>query len=324
MVRGCSPDEAVAYLNRALRVSDRGFQELAASALGELGREYPTLVVPGLLKALADSDSDPVVRELAASVLRGFGGEHAALVVPALLEALADSDSDPVVRELVATALGGFGREYATQVVPALVEGIGDSDPAAQVAAIRALRQADPDAASEAVPKLAGVLQDLKSKPKVRREAVLTLAWLGPDARVAVPAIIDLVRAGEGVDAAEKKAALRALVTIDPEGVCSLPVLGEIQDTSEQAEVLQALCRAGAEVRQFRRKLQQIWEKTNRPRQLECYVNLSQIAATVNRHPRTFERYKQQGKMPWPDVEGGGGKPDEWKWSRIRPWLAPK
>jgi len=54
---------------------------------------------------------------------------------------------------------------------------------------------------------------------------------------------------------------------------------------------------------------------------LHQYVTLDQIAASVNRSKRTLERLKQQGKMPLSDVEGGGGKPDEWVWSGIRPWL---
>jgi hypothetical protein len=51
------------------------------------------------------------------------------------------------------------------------------------------------------------------------------------------------------------------------------------------------------------------------------YVTLDQMAAIVNRSKKTFERLKQQARLPAPDVEGGGGKPDEWVWSRVRPWL---
>ena len=49
-------------------------------------------------------------------------------------------------------------------------------------------------------------------------------------------------------------------------------------------------------------------------------------AQTVNRDKKTLERYLNDPKykkhgMPAPDVEGGGGKPHEWKWSTLRPWL---
>jgi hypothetical protein len=56
----------------------------------------------------------------------------------------------------------------------------------------------------------------------------------------------------------------------------------------------------------------------------ECYVTLDQMAAIVNRSKRTLERLKNRKRnpLPAPDLDGGGGRPDEWLWSRIRPWLA--
>jgi hypothetical protein len=50
-----------------------------------------------------------------------------------------------------------------------------------------------------------------------------------------------------------------------------------------------------------------------------CMVTLLQIASIVNRSKRTLEGYTK--KMPMPVVEGGGGKPAEWEWDTIRPWL---
>jgi hypothetical protein len=52
-------------------------------------------------------------------------------------------------------------------------------------------------------------------------------------------------------------------------------------------------------------------------------VTLDQAAGMVNRRKRTLERYKIHPKhpLPDPDIEGGGGKADEWYWSTIRPWL---
>ncbi len=56
---------------------------------------------------------------------------------------------------------------------------------------------------------------------------------------------------------------------------------------------------------------------------LSRYVTLDQMALMVNRKKRTLENYKGHKKnpLPPPDIEGGGGKPDEWEWSEIRPWL---
>jgi hypothetical protein len=56
---------------------------------------------------------------------------------------------------------------------------------------------------------------------------------------------------------------------------------------------------------------------------LEQYVTLEQAAAVVNKSKRTLEKYKSQREdaLPPPDVEGGGGRADEWNWSTLRPWL---
>jgi hypothetical protein len=53
------------------------------------------------------------------------------------------------------------------------------------------------------------------------------------------------------------------------------------------------------------------------------YVTLSQMAAAVSRSARTLEKLKARRENPLPpaDVEGGGGKPSEWLWSAVRPWL---
>jgi hypothetical protein len=54
-----------------------------------------------------------------------------------------------------------------------------------------------------------------------------------------------------------------------------------------------------------------------------AYVTLDQMAAIVNRSKRTLERlkYRKANPLPDPDVPGGGGKPDEWDWDKMRPWL---
>ncbi len=50
-------------------------------------------------------------------------------------------------------------------------------------------------------------------------------------------------------------------------------------------------------------------------------VTLDKMAAAVSRSKKTLERLKTKGKLPRPDVEGGGGKPDEWNWSNVKPIL---
>lgn len=53
------------------------------------------------------------------------------------------------------------------------------------------------------------------------------------------------------------------------------------------------------------------------------YVTLDQMAAMVSRNKRTLEKLfkRASNPLPDPDISGGGGKPNEWIWERIRPWL---
>ena len=53
------------------------------------------------------------------------------------------------------------------------------------------------------------------------------------------------------------------------------------------------------------------------------YVTLDQMAAMVPRSKRTLEKLigRDSNPLPDPDIQGGGGKPNEWDWHRIRPWL---
>ena len=52
---------------------------------------------------------------------------------------------------------------------------------------------------------------------------------------------------------------------------------------------------------------------------VEPLVTLTQMAAMVNRSKRTLEGLTKD--MPPSTVEGGGGKPAEWDWANVRPWL---
>src|SRR5207249_1980874 len=53
------------------------------------------------------------------------------------------------------------------------------------------------------------------------------------------------------------------------------------------------------------------------------YVTLNHVAAYLKCNKRTLERWMHQkgSEGPEPDIEGGGGKPHQWVWSKLRPWL---
>ncbi|RIK78506.1 MAG: hypothetical protein DCC67_11460 [Planctomycetota bacterium] len=54
---------------------------------------------------------------------------------------------------------------------------------------------------------------------------------------------------------------------------------------------------------------------------VECYVTLHQMAAIVNRSKPTLKRLAAKHSFPYPDIEGAAGKPNEWRWSAVRPFL---
>lgn len=84
----------------------------------------------------------------------------------------------------------------------------------------------------------------------------------------------------------------------------------EIANTAPPAEQPKAEARLDAEARRV---------EPDPPQ----YVTLDRMAAHVNRSKRTLERLKSRknNPLPSPDIEGGGGKPDEWEWLKIKPWL---
>jgi hypothetical protein len=57
--------------------------------------------------------------------------------------------------------------------------------------------------------------------------------------------------------------------------------------------------------------------------QPEWYIDLQAMATLVGLTKRGLEHYKtrQNDPIPDPDIEGGGGRKAQWKWSTARPWL---
>ena len=53
------------------------------------------------------------------------------------------------------------------------------------------------------------------------------------------------------------------------------------------------------------------------------YVTLDQAAGIVKRSKRTLEKKltRRNNPLPPPDIEGGGGKANEWDWAKLRPFL---
>ena len=56
---------------------------------------------------------------------------------------------------------------------------------------------------------------------------------------------------------------------------------------------------------------------------IETFITLDMAAATVQRSKNTLRKYmgRKRDPLPDPDIQGMGGKPSEWRWDSIRPWL---
>lgn len=91
---------------------------------------------------------------------------------------------------------------------------------------------------------------------------------------------------------------------------CSEDLCATLSDLRQRAEAaIEALAveETSPRVRRKRRK------------EVPQYVTLDQMAAICGyKAKRTAERWKTDGKLPMPDVEGGGGKADQWIWENVR------
>ena len=55
---------------------------------------------------------------------------------------------------------------------------------------------------------------------------------------------------------------------------------------------------------------------------IDDLVTLNQVAPLAGISKRSLERHLRHGRIPEPDVRGGGGKPHKWFWKKLRPGLS--
>jgi uncharacterized protein (TIGR02996 family) len=172
----------------------------AASILGHL-RSRATEAVPALLEVL-QTEPAAELRTVAARSLGQIGDGDNPKVMPALLKAL-KHDPDDGVRLTAAGALGHIRKDPAT-CVPALVEAlkkhkdlITKSNYSPRGIILGSLADFGPDA-KPAVPLLIELLQDNRANTDhalyVRKVIIQTLCSIGPGAKEAVPILQDLLQ----------------------------------------------------------------------------------------------------------------------------------
>lgn len=236
---------AVPALEEVLKdKEDLGVRTAAASALASLGTAGKP-AVPALTAALKDAEGRvrlsvasallhldpkataavPVLAELLQHPEDGLRQQAAAEVrrqgrtlLPILKDAL--QDKDPAVRGGAAQGLGALG-PTASSVVALLNNTLKDDVPAVRVEAAIALCRL-----SAVNPGVVGPLLDgLKTGDRgVRRRAAESLAVVGPRAKEAIPALLNLMK--DPANAPGRAAAARALGMVGAEAKMVGPALG--------------------------------------------------------------------------------------------------
>lgn len=120
--------------------------------------------------------------------------------------------------------------------------------------------------------------------------------------------------AGAVIAVAEYTRALIPVMHSKPDDFCAKVRAGQTRGFCEKVRAV-----VGCEVR----RLEEYLASKAPVGDSRQFVTLDQAAASVSRSKRTLEKLFRRRKNPFPDpdIQGGGGKPNEWAWERIRPWL---
>ena len=211
---------AVPALTRLLSDQDGGVRRWAAFALCEIGPDPKTAVAP-LTKMLDDPDWD--VRE-AGAVTLGKIGPEAKMAVPGLTKML--SDKELVNRNVAVYALEKIDPEaVAAAPVPAIAKLLGGEDLGRET--LKALTQSG-RSGKAAVPVLIGWLKKKDANSSVRIRAIRALGHLGPEAKEAIPDLIEMLHDRSPPDAdfyTTANAAFDALCEMGPSARKVLPQL---------------------------------------------------------------------------------------------------
>ena len=143
--------------------------------------------VEGLVRDLRSKDPD---QRRTAAIELGKMGAAAKGATDALARSL--KDEDPFVRRFAAQALGEIG-PAARQAVPALAAALRDRHKGVVSAAAAALGKMGPGG----VKALTDLAKDASKPAEARRLAVESLGKIGPDAKDAVPALVEMLQ-GKG------------------------------------------------------------------------------------------------------------------------------
>ena len=195
-------------IDDALRRQFEGLRSPVSSRRVEtalsLGRPGPRAKEVSLELALLLKDSVPAVRIAAAKALRRIGPD-ARGAIPALIDALFDENYE--VSVFVKSALLEIVSPQAVEAVPLLIDVLRSDATQPVVVAEQALIKIGEIKGIEAIdyyrsqrisPVVRRHLSDLKDpQSHVRKRAIQRIGDMGPDAKAAIPALIEFLRSGK-------------------------------------------------------------------------------------------------------------------------------
>ena len=228
---GGAGQAAAAQLIGMLKHEAAAVRAAAARALGEMADDNPE-VVSRLIETLSD---DNLRVRMAAVRALGRVGSSAREAVPALIKLIDKVDSSE--HFAIYRAFGGIGPD-AGAAIPVLEAALSSDVVEASKALSRIGRAAVPT-----------LIKGLKSESAdVRTWCAFALAGIGPDARDAVPTLIQIVTD----DADARNPAIQALAAIGPDAAAAVPALAKALADGEkhvQYWALRALRQIGPEAR---------------------------------------------------------------------------
>jgi HEAT repeat protein len=232
-------DAALPVLKDGLAHKDPGMRQQAAEALGRMGLRAKD-ATPALKERLKDDDG--MTRVKAAQAL-WFIDRQADVAVPALGEAM--KDKDVAVRRAASLALFGlFPRPKET--LPIFTAAMKDEDAQTRVHAAHAVWQIN-HKADEVMPVFIEVVKNEKEHALALNQTLTALNELGPEAKAAVPALVEQLKAPNN-----NLYVYGLASTLGTIGGPAVPPLAELlanKDTDPRIlyPVIQALGRAGPE-----------------------------------------------------------------------------
>lgn len=261
---GHSAKEAVPALVEILKDNDKEVRYYAAESLGEM---RSPVVVPDLVKTVADSDYQ--VSESAVHALRNIG----TAAVPDLIQLL--KTDDPLRKANIARTLGQI-KPPAKEAIPALLEALNDRNSDVKMAVLFALgeigsdrediitailgvfKEGDSLVKSHAAyvlskigtPAIPALIELLKDKdPKVKGESAWALGEIGPSAKDAVPALIETFKHADNI---VKIRVATSLGRIGADAKDAIPILIkamlEEKEFWDRKEIALALSQMGVDV----------------------------------------------------------------------------